>query len=261
MMTHPRLLTVRDVEAATTLSTAAGWNQTTEDWQRLIELEPRGCFGIDCDAVLAATATLLCFDTTLAWIGMVLTHRDYMRRGFARALMQAAIDEARARGVRTIKLDATDQGHPLYASLGFIDEQPVERWRLEGSVRLTADAATGEIPWALDREAFGADRSRFIRALGAPEIAGESGYAMMRPGVRAAYLGPVVTNDATRMRIDRQGGEGATFWDLLPANQAARALAAGSGFEPVRHLVRMRLGPPVQSRDDLVFAIAGFEAG
>ena len=161
----PRFLTVADVDAAMQLSTAAGWNQTPEDWRRIIALEPEGCFGIDVDGQLVATATLLCFGQDLAWVGMVLTHRDHQRKGLARTLMRAAIDTARRRGVRCIKLDATDQGRPLYSSLGFVDEQPIERWRTESipladargseSVALSRDreGAVG-IPQALDRTAF-----------------------------------------------------------------------------------------------------------
>lgn len=259
---QPRLLTMQDVPAALELSTAAGWNQTAADWRRMIELEPEGCFGVDCDERLAATATLLCFDTTLAWIGMVLTHRDYMRRGFARALMTAALDEAKGRGVRTVKLDATDQGRPLYESVGFIDEQPVERWSSAAGVAVsTRDEAAEEIPWTLDAEAFGADRSRFIRALAPPVAACDNGYAIERPGARASYFGPLVTSDPERFRLQPAGPAIPCFWDLLPSNAPARALASSLGFQPVRHLVRMRFGPPLQTRDDLVFAIAGFEAG
>lgn len=258
---HPRLLTAADVEAALELSTAAGWNQTAADWRRLIELEPHGCFGLDCDGRLAATATMLCFEKALAWIGMVLTHRDYLRRGFARALMGAAIDEARARGIRTLKLDATDQGRPLYASLGFIDEQPVERWSSPGGIALANSDPVEGIPWELDREAFGADRSRFIAALGPAAAASPAGYLMMRPGMRARYVGPVVAADPGVLCLERAASPAPFFWDLLPSNPRARALAGSLGFAPVRHLVRMRLGPSLETRDDLVFAIAGFEAG
>ena len=43
----------------------------------------------------------------------------YRRRGFARKLMEAAMDEAKARGLEYVILHATDQGRPLYASLGW----------------------------------------------------------------------------------------------------------------------------------------------
>ena len=39
-----RLLGAGDLPAAMRLKEAAGWNQTEEDWLRLLRLEPRGCF-------------------------------------------------------------------------------------------------------------------------------------------------------------------------------------------------------------------------
>src|SRR5262245_43062166 len=107
-------LTYEDVAAAFELSEAAGWNQTQQDWRRLLALEPEGCFGCECDGRLVATSTLLCHGPELAWLGMVLTHPDYRRRGFAAQLVEAALVLAQRRGIASVKLDATDQGRPLY---------------------------------------------------------------------------------------------------------------------------------------------------
>jgi GNAT superfamily N-acetyltransferase len=270
-----RLLRLADVPAAMELSARAGWNQTAADWSRMIELEPRGCFGMDCDGRLVATTTLICYGEELAWIGMVLTDRDYQRRGFARRLFAAAVDEARGRGVRCVKLDATDQGHDLYASFGFVDEQPIERWhRLQPVVkwhRLQPVEGRAESPpqaeglphmLVLDRETFGVDRSKLLLTLG-EALVEEGGFCMIRPGARAAYLGPCVarTPEIAARLIAAALSEGPWFQDLLPSNAAARALATSFGFEPVRHLLRMRLGPAIRTRDDWMFAIAGFEAG
>jgi GNAT superfamily N-acetyltransferase len=244
----PRLLTEADVPAALELSTAAGWNQTAEDWRRIIALEPEACFGIDAEGRLVATATLMCYGTDLAWVGMVLTHQDYQRRGYARELVVAALAVAGARGVRSVKLDATDQGRPLYASLGFEDEQPVERWH-----RDPRDFR----PVPLDRVAFGADRSRLLTVLGS---------GLQRPGTRARYLGPVVAPDAESARalINHtlsSAPADAWFWDLLPLNQEAVALATEFGFPPVRRLLRMVRGERLRGDDTMVYAIAGFEFG
>ena len=39
-----RQMTDSDLQAADELRRLAGWNQTLEDWRRLLWLEPRGCF-------------------------------------------------------------------------------------------------------------------------------------------------------------------------------------------------------------------------
>jgi GNAT superfamily N-acetyltransferase len=248
------------------LSLEAGWNQTEEDWERLQSLEPNGIFQVDCDGVVAATATLLTFGNTLGWVGMVLTRASHRRRGFARRLMNEVLDEAHTRNIATLKLDATDAGRPLYLDCGFIDEQPIERWRREPAPLPTAEPPRyGPIPVSLDREAFGADRTAFLAELGFFAVAPEA-YASSRPGARARYLGPCVARDEAaaadliRSTIALHPSE-PWFWDLLPSNVSAVRIATGLGFSPVRRLTRMRLGPPLANNDALVYAIAGFEAG
>src|SRR5207244_10651472 len=89
-----RLMKTDDLAAATELSAAAEWNQTPEDWQMLIGLDPHNCLAIEADGRLVSTTTLLCYSQRLAWIGMVLTSANYRGRGFARRLLAAALDRA-----------------------------------------------------------------------------------------------------------------------------------------------------------------------
>lgn len=49
----------------------------------------------------------------------VYTIPEYRRQGLARKLIQHVMQEARRRQVGKITLDATDEGYPLYVSLGF----------------------------------------------------------------------------------------------------------------------------------------------
>src|SRR5579871_2533909 len=108
-----RLLHSNDLPGAMRLQSAAGWNQTEQDWQRVLDLAPDGCFGIDVDGALAATTTAVCYGEELAWIGMVLTLPEFRRRGLARQLLEHALAYLQDRRVRCIKLDATDMGRPL----------------------------------------------------------------------------------------------------------------------------------------------------
>jgi GNAT superfamily N-acetyltransferase len=256
-----------DVPAAFQLAFAAGWNQTEDDWRRLLLLEPDGCFGIEEGGRLVATATLLCHGREVAWLGMVLTHPDYRRRGFARRLVEETLALANARGIPSVKLDASDAGRPLYLDIGFRDEQPIERWRREpGPLKVApCSFSIGPADAALDAEAFGADRSRFLAALG-PVSCFSSGFVLHRNGSRARHLGPCVARDGTEAAraIDSIVASCATepwFWDLLPAHTEAVEIARGLGFAPVRRLTRMLRGAAIRTDDRLVYAIAGFEAG
>ncbi len=276
------------------LSAAADWNQTPDDWLRILQLSPQGCRLIEDAGRIVATTSLFSYGKRLAWIGMVLTRAEYRRQGLARRLMEDAISSAEHNGIRTMKLDATDEGRPLYESLGFIVEGTVERWG-RGAVQPAAvrePSSSGKdagqtlsyhrrIPgrlFSLDEQAFGADRNALLESLSTSGgcIATAEGYLLTRPGISAHYLGPCMatSESAARKLITAQlesplsadnehevPQSRAWYWDLLPANPGAGRCATGFGFTRRRKLWRMRRGETIEHKDALVYAIAGFELG
>jgi GNAT superfamily N-acetyltransferase len=270
-----RRLRPTDIPACLQLSAEAGWNQTAEDWRTLIELSPEGCLGIEAEGELAASTTLLCYGKKLAWIGMVLTRVRYRGRGFARQLMTEAVALADQIGIETLKLDATDQGQPLYEKLGFRCEQPVERWSRPASVgmeNVQTSRKTENSPhtdWRSgDHRAFGADRSQLLEKLAQrqPPLSIGCSYLLTRPGRVTRYLGPCVaeTSAIAQSLMERalhSMGPNDCAWDLLLENQDAVALARNLGFVPKRHLMRMVRGKDLRGDDASVYAIAGFELG
>ena len=273
-----RLIKAGDFAAALELSRAAGWNQTPEDWRMLLELAPDRCLGIEAEGRLVATTTLLCYQQRLAWIGMVLTHPDYRGRGFARRLIAAALDRADSLGVETVKLDATEQGRPLYEGFGFRAEQPVERWSRSALPKLQAPetrpaesknpSSLSQALRELDTQAFVADRSIMLQELAQRSSLHSSPNAFLfaRAGRANEYLGPCVAADPAAARAIITGTINSSAhtgwsWDLLPANKDAVTLASELGFTRQRCLTRMVRGKPLHGRDEMVYAIAGFELG
>ena len=49
----------------------------------------------------------------------VYTKSEYRRRGISKSMVEMVIDEAKAKGVTEISLNATEMGRPLYEALGF----------------------------------------------------------------------------------------------------------------------------------------------
>src|SRR6266850_7622987 len=127
-MSEVRLLRASDIPQAMRLKDAAGWNQTEEDWRRILDLEPEGCFGIEREGRLVATTTAICYGRELAWIGMVLTDPEFRGQGLASQLMRRTLEFLNGRTIQCVKLDATGMGRGLYQKFGFVDECPVERW-------------------------------------------------------------------------------------------------------------------------------------
>ncbi len=278
-----RSMTPQDIPGAMRLKEAAGWNQTPADWARMLALEPDGCFVDERDGKIAGTATALCYRTELAWIGMVLVAPECRRQGIARGLTRRALARLRGQGVRCIKLDASDMGLPLYRQLGFVDEQPIERWaRRLGGAAPAAESAAAESGVErldacreLDRLAFGADRGPLLASLatadGGAAFASADGYLLGRPGSGACFLGPCAASAETAAdRLARAFLAGraskTVFWDLLPGNAPASRLAWSLGFRPLRRLTRMVLAEGAApsfgaARPEFMYAAAGFEFG
>jgi GNAT superfamily N-acetyltransferase len=271
----------QDISAACRLCRAAGWNQLPEDWRRLLDYEPEGCFTATIQGRLIGTVTTTTYGNRLGWIGMMLVDPDYRRRGIATALMRRAVEYLNQRQVQCIKLDASPEGLPVYARLGFVPEWSFHRWRRADDLSCTAsDTDCGADPAAriersgevvsclpdelaaLDEAAFGVNRSRLLNELlevSEVEIS-HGGYGMLRPGFLASYLGPVVAEDegVGRSVINSLLGRvsGTVFWDIPGPNRAAAVLAESLGFEPVRELTRMRLGDgQVAANTQLQFAL------
>lgn len=281
MQTEVRLFRESDIPAALRLKELAQWNQTENDWLRLLRLEPRGCFCATIESEVVATTTTTVYGSELGWIGMVLVDPERRQLGIATNLMHAAIDYLSSAGVRTIKLDATAAGRSLYEQLGFKDESLIERWEGIARTRTAScaklDAGAHEEALALDRQAFGAERSKLIEMLiedsyVTPLIAtaGDgrlTGYALAREGSAAVYLGPLLatSNEAATNLLDGLLSEVSgqrVYLDLNTGFEEGGKILTERGFVKQRDLIRMSYGNSRQAGSSpSIFAIAGPEVG
>jgi len=264
------------------LKNLARWNQTEDDWRRLLTLEPHGCLAATIGGRVVATTTTTAYGRDLAWVGMVLVDPDYRRRGIATRLMRAALEYLRKEKVATVKLDATSDGRQVYESLGFEVELIIERW--SGVARAAAssdctnlDASLLPEVFALDRRAFGADRSQLIKLLVKDALIEPSvnrgpngqmnGYALARRGTAATYVGPVVANDAATATtllngVFKQLAGEQVYVDVNTTFETGTRELTVRGFVKQRDLIRMRYGEQSSAGTSAsVFAIAGPEVG
>jgi GNAT superfamily N-acetyltransferase len=219
-------------------------------------------------------------------IGNVIVRTEARGRGYGKLLMAAALDWIKERGARTVTLDATTAGQPLYRRFGFLPMHHTwEVWHPLAALDLGAalESASADPDWpltpltpetvgsvaTLDREAFGGDRRDLLTAmLALPEVEGiaardadtgaVAGYLLTRPlePPRAGiYAGPLVarTPEAARallLAALRRAQAAALSTDSMDGEAAYLALGIpGDSDSPAVRLARA-LGLALH-RDDL----------
>ncbi|WP_406696005.1 GNAT family N-acetyltransferase [Singulisphaera sp. Ch08] len=262
------------------LKDQAGWNQVNRDWQRLFDLQPDGCFVAEFDGRPVGTVVTCRFEQ-VAWVAMMLVDEAYRGQGIGRKLMTRAIEELDRHEIRSIRLDATPFGQPLYESLGFAPESTLIRFAgiLSPVVENEAIPAWNQPGrehelLALDREVTGTDRGALIARLFAEH--GESlrvvetdqgvkGFLMSRPGSNSRQIGPCIADETAGRRLladagRRYAGEPVVI-DIPSSHDQAIEIVEALGLKPLRQLLRMGRGPRVIEDLSRLWASAGPEKG
>ncbi len=288
-----RVMRREDIPAGLRLTRASHWNQLERDWDLFLTLSPDGCrVAIDQHGEIVGSVATLRYGTAFSWIAMVLVDPAHRRNGIGSQLLQEAL--TLFGDVKTVRLDATPAGHPVYSRAGFFDEYHVQRMqrlaqplpsasetvlRLTASVReapvarIMEDADLAQV-LAQDLEVFGADRRPLLEAFReqTPEYAWVcgrgtiDGYLFGRPGYSFQHMGPLVARDeSTASRLLTAclaAHQDRAFIVDAPARASWTSLIEALGFTVQRPFIRMYRGQPCQSdRSDHTFAIAGPEFG
>ena len=279
-MLRIRSMTAADIPLGMRLKENAGWNQVEDDWKRLIHLQPDGCFVAELDGIPAGTVTSCRFGP-VGWVAMMLVDASCRSRGIGRALMMHALDDLDSNGARSIRLDATSLGRPLYESLDFLAEATFARYAgvfppADGPPRLAAIPAADMLDHVseLDREVTGTDRGRLLHRLveehpDSLQVAVESGevvgFLLARPGSKARRVGPCIASERTAPLLladacRKYSAEDLTM-DIPTDNARANALAASWGLCKTGNLTRMVRGPRIMEDLSRLWASAGPEKG
>jgi len=205
-----------DIGALHALSIGVGWPHRRSDWELLRSLG-RGVAALDDIGRVFNSALWFAYGESFATIGMVITSPRVQTHGGGRWMMERILNEC---GERSLMLNSTRAAFALYQSLGFEFQAVVSQ--MQGIVRRAPETPgpdttdVQEIDFedpaqmlALDRAAFGADRSAILSRL-APlsKIVGIrrnqrlEGYAMRRSFGRGVVIGPIVAqseDDAVRL--------------------------------------------------------------
>lgn len=123
-----------------------------------------------CDGKqIAAVGTTIRHPDT-AWLAHVIVHPDFRNQGLGQKLTSELVDRAHAKKIRTVYLDATDMGFPVYKKLGF--ETEIEYVHLDGElINQNLNNPAAVIPFQekyredilkLDKNTSGENRERIL---------------------------------------------------------------------------------------------------
>lgn len=255
-------MAIRDIPEAKQLSDAELWNQTEKDWELLIKNSSNVCLAAECNGRIIGTATAMSYDNEIAWIGMVLVHREFRGKGISKRLLTKILEKLKS--YNSVKLDATPGGHKVYQKFGFKDEYlihrmttdsvPVHNWQsfVDDSYEISSLNDISAIE-SFDRQIFGAKRSSLLEFLlnnlrGNAWILKKSnqikGFALARNGTCFNQIGPVSATTTKEAKIliakSLSNLEGKPVVVDVPENKKELISWLSSlGFSKQRYFIRM----------------------
>ena len=272
-----------DAENVWPLSVEAGWNQIAADWRLMIA--SGSALGIkNAAGRWIATALVLPLGPQASWISMVLVTEPERHKGHGLRLLRRCIDIIEATG-RTMGLDATEFGRPIYLPLGFRDVYPLSRWSVPAvsETRVAAPAGVAIRPihqqdlatiTSYDLQRSGLERGAvlenlFRRAPGLGHVAeagdgNVAGYSLGRDGHRATHIGPIVAeNQAIGLALLGRAlaaVHGPAILDVPDQHETIRQWLHSLGASAPRTFMRMLRGAaPAVEDGSRIMALAGPE--
>ena len=198
-----------DLDFFVACATREGWlSETRASFETFLAHDPKGCFVAEHEGQAIGMIVATPYDTC-GFLGELIVVPEHRGHGLGRQLMEHAIGYLQSKGIKSIYLDGDTPAVPLYERLGF--RVICKSLRFLGRIASAPDDSVRPMTHTdldkflkLDRTAFGADRSFFIkrRLQTFPNLchviddAGLLGYVMGQPGHGVVTVGPwYVQND------------------------------------------------------------------
>lgn len=163
-----RPMRATDLAFAASLTLGEGWHsETLEEFEGFFAHDPGGCLIAERDGRPLGIGVATAYGGA-GFLGQIVVCPDARGQGVGDRIVGALVDYLERSGVRSIYLDGTQAGVPLYERHGFVRVQPSLRFAgtLHGAahphVRPMHEADLDAV-CALDRAWWGADRGFFIR--------------------------------------------------------------------------------------------------
>lgn len=159
-----------DFEFAVNITDQMGWGLAKQDFEFMLELEPKGSFVLLEDSERIGIATTVSFGK-VGWFGNLIVNQSKRNRGAGSLLVEHAIEYLTGKHVETVGLYAYMERIPFYRRLGF--ECDSEFVVLKGksfsspakiNVRKTAKKDLERVI-SFDGVCFGASRKKLLKPI------------------------------------------------------------------------------------------------
>jgi GNAT superfamily N-acetyltransferase len=279
-MLRIRRMMSSDIQFAIKLTDQEQWGVTRADFNRLMNLNPRGCFiAFDGNTRLGLTTTTV-YGKEVAWIGNVIVDKDHRGERVGQRLVKHALSFLQRLNLKHIALYCFKEHKRFYEGLGFVVDKPFLRLKRPARVkRLSSQVEFGHPLsltrlFAADMKAFGADRSTLIRSVLAEKVAWYLGSSLSTSSISYLVakdyedyfeLGPWVCvgplrDDPSQMiaRALTIAGPVPVEVSCLQENMIAFDALAANGFRKVRDGYRMCFGKKMRIGNDRSQYALGF---
>lgn len=262
-----RPMTYEELGFAAECARAEGWRGETEQvFRTFFELDPDGCSIAEVDGSPVGVCVAVSYGRC-GFLGELIVLEEFRGRGFGRKLMEHSIRFLGKSGCTSICLDGDEPATALYEKLGF--EHFCKSLRFVGAIegressrlRAMVPADLQEIA-AIDLEAFGADRLRYLirrfelfPQLCKTMVLGNrvAGYIMGQPGIGVISVGPWVVTALAESSVDLlesialEAGDSRLRIGVLESNvDAVKQLRSMSNLEETMPSFRMIYGQTTQ---------------
>ena len=240
------------------------------------KVQPDGWFVIEEDDRIVAVGGCIVYGS-FSWMGLVGTHPAVRGRGHATRLSEHLVKWSYAKGCRTVALDASTLGRPIYERLGFQaagSTVRLARTPMHGQRNPAAGpvaATTRDQVLELDSEIFGGDRSSLLEIL----MRGDSGSRLVTRHTTGRLNGFLLVQDrligpgaaaspeaAADLIQDAMADASTERSLLLPSESAYPDVLLSLGFVEQQRLTHMRHGDQrIGGRRHQLLAQTSFAAG
>ena len=251
------------------LASREGWLVDEWEFRFVLSRFPEGCFRVCHAGEPIGFVTSLRHERS-GWIGNLIVAPPFRGQGVGRELFAAARSILEKLKVETIWLTASNDGLPLYRSLGFRRCDTIIRWRGLGRHRHD-DHAQGTAPpglhrnsLELDRLAWGDRRDELLSAVAGRGMLFEDqdGFLVLQPMGDGHLIGPfAAASGGTAGRLlygalEAVGRNDSVCLDMPASNRDGVRLLRRKGFAMTGRTELMYAGNAPAYRPELLYGLA-----